>query len=213
MALASLLAAFRAAVFLLALAMLVHAWPVIGSAFAQTSGTQSFSKGQAGIAAEGATGEVRHGTVGLPGPVIEMRDAILAAVKSGRIEDLKVAIEMNEMKPAFSSGPVPDPIAKLRSSSADGEGREVLAALGNILESGYVAVPAGRDIENNRIYVWPHFAETGTKTLSPSAEVELYRLAPAADVRRMRESGRYDGWRIGIGADGVWHFLLRGPGS
>jgi hypothetical protein len=29
----------------------------------------------------------------------------------------------------------------------------------------------------------------------------------------MRDTGRYDGWRIGIGADGVWHFLLRGPGS
>lgn len=215
MALASLLTAFRAAVFLLALAVIVHASPVTGSAYAQSSGDRSPTRGDPakGGARAAPDREVRYGTDGLPGPVIEMREAILGAVRSGQIEDLKAAIEMNEMKPAFSGGPVADPIAALRSSSMDGEGREVLAALGNILESGYVAIPAGRDIENNRIYVWPYFGETGTKTLSPSAEVELYRLAPAADVRRMRESGRYDGWRIGIGADGVWHFLLRGPGS
>jgi hypothetical protein len=215
MALAPYLAAFRAAVFLLALATVVHASPFIEPAYAQAPGSPSANKSNPAKAPAGGNRsyEVRYGTAGLPGPVVEMREAILAAVKSGRIEDLTAAIELNEIKPAFSAGPVSDPIATLRSNSADGEGREVLAALGDILESGYVAVPAGRDIENNRIYVWPYFAETGTKTLSPSAEVELYRLAPAADVRRMRDTGRYDGWRIGIGADGVWHFLLRGPGS
>ena len=152
---------------------------------------------------------MRYGTKGLPGPVLEMREAILAAVRSGRIEDLVTAIELNEIKPMFADAPLADPIGHLKQASADGEGREILAAIAAILDAGWVALPLGRDIENNRVYVWPHFAETGVASLSPAREVELYRLVPHAEVRKMREAGRYNSWRIGIGADGVWHYLRK----
>lgn len=152
---------------------------------------------------------VRHGLDGLPAPVIEMREAILAAVRSGRIEDLTTAIELNEIKPAFGDAAEADPIAYLKKASADGEGREVLAALGNILDAGYAIVPAGSDIENNRIYVWPYFAEMGVKALTPAQDVELLRLVPAERHKEMIAAGKYAFWSVGIGADGVWHFMRR----
>ena len=140
---------------------------------------------------------------------MDMREAILAAVRAGRIEELKTAIELNEMKPTFGDGPVPDPIAWLKQMSSDGEGREILAQLANILEAGFVALPLGRDPENTAVFIWPHFAETGVRNLTPEREVELLRLVPAAAAKAMRDKGAYDHWRIGIGADGVWHFLRR----
>ena len=153
--------------------------------------------------------EIRTGTDRLPRAVQEMREAILTAAKSGQIEDLRIPIEMNEIKPNFGDGPVPDPIAHLKQVSADGEGREVLAALANLLEASYAVVPVGRDLENNRLYVWPAFAETGVRDLTPSQQVELYRLVPPAVAQAMRASGRYSYWRVAIAADGTWHVLSK----
>ena len=192
----------RAAVFLLAAGGLVHATQHVSPALAQSPPSK------AGAAAK-SVGAVRYGAAGLPEPVIEMRDAILAAARSGRIEELRTAIELNEIKPVFSDKAIADPIAHLKAQSADGEGRDVLAALAAILEAGWVALPLGRDIENNRVYVWPHFAETGIVGLSSEQEAELQRLAPPAEVSVMRRTKRYTGWRLGIGADGVWHFLTK----
>jgi hypothetical protein len=157
-----------------------------------------------------ATGRaIGRGTAGLPAPVIEMREAILAAVRSGRIEDLAFALEMNEMKPSFTDGPEADPIGFLKKVSSDGTGRDVLAVLGALFEASYVELPFGRDPENNRIYVWPHFAETGIEALSAEDEADLARIADAQTMPEMRAAGRYVGWKIGIGADGTWHFLTR----
>ena len=41
-----------------------------------------------------------------------------------------------------------------------------MAALGEILEAGYVVLPLGRDLENNKIYVWPYFAEVALDKLT-----------------------------------------------
>ena len=149
------------------------------------------------------------GEAGLPAPVVDMRQAILEAVRSGRIEDLRTAIELNEIRPVIADGGAGDPLATLRSLSADGSGADVLAALGRVLEAGWVAVPVGADIENNRVYVWPHFAETGVRILEPEAAAELALVVPPEDLGPMLATGIYGYWRIGIGADGTWHFLRR----
>ena len=154
---------------------------------------------------------VVYGTADLPAPVQEMREAILAAVKSGQIEDLRYAFELNELKPELALEPVADPVAFWRQISADGRGLEVLAALGQILEAGYVVLPTGRDLENNRIYVWPYFAELPLDRLTPSQEVELMRLLGPAPARELTATGRYASWRIAIGADGVWHSFRKMP--
>jgi hypothetical protein len=140
----------------------------------------------------------------LPHGVAEMREAILAAVRSGDLEDLRIAIELNELKPELGAAAGSDPIAHLRALSADGEGREILAILGKLLEGRFAVIPAGRDIENNRVYVWPHFAEIPLGALTPAQEVELHRLMSPAEAKAMRAANKWTWWRLAISADGTW---------
>jgi hypothetical protein len=147
----------------------------------------------------------------LPAAVREMCEAILSAVLSGRIEDLRAAYEMNELRPAIADEAVTDPIAYWRQVSGDGEGREILAALAQILDAGYAILPLGPDLENNKIYVWPYFAEIPLDLLSPGQEVELLRLVPPAAAKEMKVKGKYTHWRLAIGADGVWHSFKKNP--
>ena len=141
----------------------------------------------------------------LPAPVAEVRDAILSAVRSGRIEDLAAPIEWNELKPTIADTPVDDPIAYWKKISGDGEGREILAILGEILEAGHVALPLGKDIENNKMYIWPAFAEMPLDKLTPDQEVRLYRLVKPDEVKAMRQKKKWTWYRLAIRADGTWH--------
>lgn len=143
--------------------------------------------------------------VPLPAPVQEMRDAILSAVHSGKIEDLRPALEWNELKPQVADHPVDDAIAYWKQISGDGEGREILAILAEILDCGYAVLPIGKDLENNHVFVWPALAETDLTRLTPQQEVALYRLVKPAELKAMRESKRWQWWRLAIGADGTWH--------
>ena len=59
------------------------------------------------------------------------------------------------------------------------------------------------------MYVWPYFAELDLRTLTPSQEVELYRLLPPAQALAMKQSGRYTYYRAGLGGDGVWHYFMQ----
>jgi hypothetical protein len=118
---------------------------------------------------------------------------------------LRTPIELNELKPETDAPPGTDLISHWRSLSADGEGREVMAAMLTLLETTPAAVPRGADIENNRLFVWPGLSETSIAALSPIQDVELLQLSSATAVSEMKQSGRYKGWRLTIGADGTWH--------
>jgi hypothetical protein len=150
-----------------------------------------------------------RGTDGLPPAVAEMRAAIIAAVETGDIAELKAPIELNELKPEFGAPQGAEWLAHLRSISSDGTGKDVLAKIGSLLEGGWAAVRAGRDIENSRIYVWPHFAEIKLDAMTPDQVTELETLAGKDDAARMIAERRYVGWRLSIGADGVWHMLTQ----
>jgi hypothetical protein len=141
----------------------------------------------------------------LPAPVEEMRQAILAAAHTGRIEDLKVPLDWNEMKPDVAAAAGEDPIASWKKLSADGEGREILAVLANILEMKPAEVPLGKDIENNIVYVWPYLAEAKLDQLTPVEQVDLLRLVSPEKAKAMREAKKWTWWRLSIGADGTWH--------
>ncbi len=145
----------------------------------------------------------------LPPAVGEMREAILEAVHSGRLEDLAVAVDLNELKPELAATPVPDAIAYWRSVSADGSGRDLLALLGVLLESPFAVTPLGRDPENTRLFVWPTFADRPLATLTPEEDALLARLESTGKVATMMAAGRYTGWRVVIGGDGVWHSFRR----
>ena len=154
--------------------------------------------------------QVRYGTEGLPRPVLEMREAMLTAIESGDIEELRHAWDLSEPKPDLGAAPKTDPVAHWKRISGDGNGREVLAALSLILDAGYAVLPLGPDIENNRLYVWPYFAEWPLDKLTPRQEVELLRLVPPGAVRDMKSKGKFTFWRLVIGADGTWHTLRKG---
>jgi len=141
----------------------------------------------------------------LPEPVEEMRQAILAASHSGNIEDLRVPLDWNELKPETAAPAGEDPIAYWKKTSGDGNGREILAVLADILPMRAAELPFGQDLENNIIYVWPYLAEVELDKLTPAQEVDLLRLVGAAEAKAMREKKKWTWWRLTIGADGTWH--------
>ena len=139
----------------------------------------------------------------LPPNVVEMRELILSAVRSGRIEDLKAAVELNAATPDFGTGDG-EPIQGLIALSGDGQGREILAALAEILDMAPAALPLGGDLENNLIYIWPYLAARPLDQLTGPEEVDLYRLVTPAKLKEMRDKKRWTWWRLAIGADGAW---------
>lgn len=147
----------------------------------------------------------------LPPAVGDMRAAILAAVETGDIAELKGAMELNELPPDVGGPFGVAPVEHLRSLSKDGTGKDVLAAIARLLEAPWAAIPGGRDPENNRMYVWPRFAETGVAGLSDEEREALVALAGSEETVAMETAGRYRGWRLSIGADGVWHTLASIP--
>ena len=163
----------------------------------------------AAVAAAGKRASVEATNATLSRGAAEMRDSILAAVHSGDLADLKTAFELNEMRPDIADEPVEDPIAYWRTISKDGTGTDILAALGVILEMRPASVPLGRDIENNAIYVWPYLAERDPSSLTSGEAADLAKLASPDEVAAMRAAKRWTGWRLSIGADGVWHSFRR----
>jgi hypothetical protein len=143
--------------------------------------------------------------------VQEMLDLLATAIQSKRIDDLKDAIDWNEMKPDFGTAGVSDPVAHWKAQSKDGSGQETLDTLAALLEGPPAIVLYGKDLENNRLFVWPGFAENGLKSLSPADAAQFSRLVPTEEARAaMSAAGRYTGWRLVLGADGTWHAFRSG---
>jgi len=193
------------ALFLLALSLLVHCPGSIAPALSQVAKPKADPPPKK---AAGPPPKIHYGTEELPGPVRELREAMIAAVQSGDIEELRHVYDLSDLKPDL--GATGDPVAHWRRISADGNGWETLAALSLVLEAGYVVLPLGRDLENNRLYIWPYFAELPLDRLKPSQEVELLRLVPPAAAKDMKGKGKYTHWRLTIGADGSWHAFRKG---
>lgn len=141
----------------------------------------------------------------LPQSVIDMREQILAAVHAGNVAELKDAIEWNEIKPDFGEPANADPIAYWKKISADGQGREVLAVLANLLALPPARLAIGKDPENTMVYVWPYLSELPLDRLTPGEEVDLYRLMPAEVAKSAKAAKKWTWWRLAIGADGTWH--------
>lgn len=134
-----------------------------------------------------------------------MRGHILDAVQMGSIAELKTAIEWNELKPDFGDDAKDDPIAYWKKISADGDGKEVLAQLANILALPPARLAIGKDPENNIVYVWPYLAEVPLDHLTAAEQVDLYRLVPPELAKSMQEKKKWLWWRLAIGADGTWY--------
>ena len=141
----------------------------------------------------------------LPDPVKTMIERIAAAAETGEIENMRAVLESNELKPMIADAYVEDPIAFWKQQSADGSGRDVLAAMLDVMSTGFVRVEQGQD----EIYVWPYFAEMDLAKLTPPQEVELYRLVSPSLAVPMKQDGKYSYYRLGISPSGVWHYFLQ----
>jgi hypothetical protein len=180
-----------------------------------TSVSRRISAGAAGedVAVTGAASgtsqagnpKVLYDFTALPDPVKRMLRQIAGAAESGDIEAMRPVFESNELKPMVTTSFVDDPIAFWKKASADGKGRDVLAAMLNVLSTGFVRVGQGQD----EIYVWPYFAETDLAKLTPPQEVELYRIVPPQLALPMKSSGKYSYYRLGVSPTGVWQYFLQ----
>jgi hypothetical protein len=141
----------------------------------------------------------------LPPPVARTRERILAAARSGELQQL--ADLMNETTPIFSFTDDKDPVAFWKAVYPDSDGVEALSILITILETGFVQVDAGTPHE---MYVWPYFVRMSLPALTPTQKVELFRIVTGADYKDMLAFGVYAFYRLGIGPDGTWQFFVAG---
>ncbi|MCB1498110.1 MAG: hypothetical protein KDJ86_20165 [Bauldia sp.] len=144
----------------------------------------------------------------LPTPVRRLREQILEAAASGDIEQLRPIIEANGEPPVFSYNDIgEDSVEYLRSLSSDTEGREILAVLSEMLESGYVHYGEGTPDE---MYVWPYFAHYPVELLTGPQIVELLKIVYPGDYEDMKMFGTYLSYRVGLAPNGTWSFFLVG---
>ncbi len=194
----------------MALLCLVHCLPpLIPGAFAQGPRPEPADGSTLKPGKNSATSIPRTPLEKLPLPVQEMRDAILNAAARGDIEELRTAIEWNELTPEFGLPSNSEAIEHWRKSSHDGSGREILAVLTNILSAAPAKLPIGPDLENNDVFVWPYLSEIPPKELSPSQQVELFRIAPTQEAAAMISRGKWTWYRLAIAADGTWHIFSK----
>lgn len=170
-------------------------------------GPETASDTTAAVAPGVPSPEIITDVARLPPPVARMRARILAAAKTGRLEELVAVMRANETMPIFSLGDDADPTMFWRSSFPESGGVEILATLIEILEAGFVHVEEGTPQET---YLWPYFARVPIKSLGPEQKVQLLRLVTGSDYKDMLASGSYTFYRLGIGSDGAWRFFVAG---
>ena len=159
------------------------------------------------FAQQGKKTEIHTDLSVLPERVRSMRAAILEAARAGDIDAMRPVLEMNELLPTVSFGGSDDPIAFWKETSGDGEGREILAALVEVLEMPFARTNPGTPEE---MYIWPYLAQVPIKKLTPAQKVDLFQLVSPKDAKTMDDFGDYIYYRLGIGRDGTWHFFVAG---
>jgi hypothetical protein len=143
----------------------------------------------------------------LPPAVARMRERILAAARTGRLDAVVAVMASNGTMPIFSLNGDKDPVVYWRQNYPDSAGVEILAILTEILETGFVHVDKGTPEE---MYVWPYFSRAPLEALSPEQKVELFKIVTGGDYKDMLGAGTYNFFRLGIGQDGAWRFFVTG---
>lgn len=149
----------------------------------------------------------------LPPRVAAIRRKILEACAGRDIEALRIPVDWNEVRPLFERGarraPGADPIAILKELAADAEGLENLTLLRNVLRHACVRETTG----GHTNYVWPAFAFHPPKAPSPDDRQAMLACVRFSDLRKSAANGLPPPMRVGIGADGVWHYFWSHEGA
>ncbi|MGI9413244.1 MAG: hypothetical protein ACR2PM_06225 [Hyphomicrobiales bacterium] len=151
--------------------------------------------------------EIYYSDEVLPAQVLNTRNALLQAARSGDLEKLRPLIESFDPKPIVSFGDYDDPIAYWRDSSADGTGRDIMAEMIKVFSSGFSHINTGTAEDT---YVWPYHFVYPLDKLTAEQEVELYLLVPAEYRKEMEDAGGYIGFRAGISPTGSLVFFVAG---
>jgi len=143
----------------------------------------------------------------LPASVVRIRDKILAACETGEVEALRVPIDWNETRPLFAKSGAfkagTDPIEILKALSFDRKGRETISLIRAIFAQPFVKITRGP----TTLYEWPAFARHPQPPASEEEARERWRCVRFADLMRSNAEGKPRATRIGIAADGVWHYF------
>ena len=149
-------------------------------------------------------------TAVLPDRVAAMRSKILEACESGDIVQLRPAIERNETLPLFgTAGNRPKSFSTaiefLKAKSFDGEGRETLLLLENILNAPFVRETAGVHVS----WIWPAWGLVETRNSAETLAELKARCVSFGDFLASKNGAFPSLQRVSIGSDGTWH--LFGP--
>jgi len=141
----------------------------------------------------------------LPRPVAAIRQKILQACAKRDVEALRIPIDWNEVRPLFERGakrtPGEDPIERLKALSFDRRGDEIVAILRNVLRQAFVIETRGK----TQMFIWPAFALKPPADPSPEERQIMLGCVRFADLGSA--AGRPAPMRVGIAADGVWHYF------
>lgn len=139
---------------------------------------------------------------GLPAPVLQTREAILAAIEARDFDTLEALIDPDRFAYNFSDGH--DPVPEWREDPAP------IEALAAILRMPFATREGTPDV--GTIYVWPALVDADLTDLTDEERAMLVELGIShRDVRRMLEAfGAYAGPRTGIAQDGTWVFYTLG---
>jgi len=142
----------------------------------------------------------------LPPLVAATRDQLLSAAKSGDADMFRPIIKRQSNVPVVSFEEVPDPVEFLRESSNDGEGRELMAIMIELMEAPYSIIPT--EDGQPEIYVWPAYATNDLSALSPSELIDVYKIVSHQDLEEMQLYGGWYFYRVGIDATGEWRYFV-----
>jgi hypothetical protein len=143
----------------------------------------------------------------LPKPVQDKRAALIEAAKSGDIEALKAIFDAQKTPVQVSYGDPEDAIAYLKTASADGNGAQTLAILGELLDAPYAIIGATSDTPS---YVWPYLAMVDVTKLTPAQLVDAYRILPAETVAELTVMESWYYWRVFIDPNGDLSAFIAG---
>jgi hypothetical protein len=142
----------------------------------------------------------------LPDAVQKKRAALLKGAATGDIGKLKSIFDKD--KPTVSFGEPEDPIKYLKEQSKDGEGRELLAILMNLLSAPYAAADDGN---GGVYYQWPYLSLMDDLTkLTAEQQVDAMRILGYDGMKNEQELGNWLWWRLSIGEKGDLQAFVAG---
>lgn len=151
--------------------------------------------------------EISSDMSALPEAVQATRQKLIEAARSGDIEALQPIIDAQGVQPKVSFGDPDDALGYLRDVSEDGEGRQVLGLLLDLLDQPYAYYP---DSGGETNYIWPYLAELDPNALTPEQEVDAYRLVSNDQLTELKQFGAWIFWRTYINESGEWYAFIAG---